>query len=114
MANVQLIEIRENVEEFKQIANDASIILKEEAGIDVRPAEQVIPTIAYHFMRAAIDYLNKQKAVDTNVSLDLCGLMEIGVTFREGDAEKDANFTPYVSPGREFMALVSPQAEDEE
>ena len=35
------------------------------------------------------------------------GLINLGITYREGDAEKDANFTPFVTPGAEFIAIAA-------
>ena len=105
MANVKLVEIGDNVEEIREISKNTKIILEENNNISI--PDVAIPTVAYWTMRCAIDYLNKHKEAGKKVSVNFLNLMELGITYREGDAEKDANFTPYVSPGKEFFAMTA-------
>lgn len=115
MSKVKLVEVRESVEEISKIASDAQICLNENYNISVSMAAGVT-TITYWFLRACIDYLNTNKVTKKDIELDLMGLINLGVTYREGDAEKDANFTPFVTPGNELLAIVANngQLEDNE
>jgi hypothetical protein len=110
----KLIEIRENEKEILKIAEKAAKYLESENNIVVSHA-QAIPTIAYGFLREAINYLNEQKAAGSDIELNLMQLIDLGISYRENDeAEKEGNFTPYAAPGQEFKLLVKDDAETEE
>lgn len=105
MSKVKLIEVRDNVEEIAKIANDTQIFLESEHKVAVTPSIAIV-TITYWFLRSCIDYLNENKSAGKDIELDVMGLINLGITYREGDAEKDANFTPFVTPGNEFINIV--------
>lgn len=106
MSNVKLVEVRDNVEEISKIAENAQTYLEEEFNISVSAAAG-ITTIAYWFLRSCINHLNANKTAGKDIELNLMGLINLGITYREGDAEKDANFTPFVTPGAEFIAIAA-------
>lgn len=92
----QLVEIRDNVEEIKEINERARLRLKEEYGIQVSKGEG-ISTIAYWFVKKAIEHLNDNKTEGEDIEITIQDLIKLGITYRESeDAEKDANFTPFV------------------
>lgn len=106
MAKVKLIEVRDNIEEISKIASDTQLYLNDVRNISVsHPAG--ITTITYWFLRSCIDYLNANKVAGEDIEIDLMGLLNLGITYREGEAEKDANFTPYITPGAEFTTIVN-------
>ena len=114
MANAKLIEIRENEKEILKVAERAQKFLDSENNIVISHA-QVIPTIAYAFMREMINFLNEQKAPGSDVEVNVMGLFDMGISYRENeDAEKEGNFTPFLRPGQEFKLLVKDDAETEE
>lgn len=114
MANFIPVEVRDNVEEIKKIAQRAQILLDEEHNINI-PLPEAVPTIAYVFMKSAIMYLNENKEKGTDISLNLMQLMDIGITYRGNDeAEKDGNFTPSLVPGQEFKLLIKDDGDTEE
>lgn len=114
MASAKLIEIREDEKAFMKIADRAQKYLESENNISISHA-QAIPTIAYAFLREAINYLNEQKSTGQDVELNLMQLLDIGISHRENDeAEKEGNFTPYARPGQEFKLLVKDDNETEE
>jgi hypothetical protein len=112
--NAKLIEIRENEKEILKIAEKASKYLEAEHNIVISHA-QAIPTIAYGFLREAIQHINEHKAAGTDYELNLMQLIDLGVSHRENDeAEKEGNYTPYARPGQEFKLLVKDDDDTEE
>lgn len=106
MSNFIPVEIRDNKEEIIKIASRAMTILDEENNV-VIPTVEVIPTIAYVFMKSMIQYLNENKEKGVDTSINFMQLMDIGITYRNNDdAEKDGNFTPLVVAGQEFKLLI--------
>lgn len=110
----KLIEIREQEKEIAKIAEAAKAHLKHENNITVTSAI-AIPTIAYAFLREAIAYVNQNKSTDSDFTLNLMQLIDLGVSYRENeDAEKEGNYTPFAAPGQEFKLLVKDDADTEE
>lgn len=103
--SAKLIEIRDDKKPIGEISEKTQKILAQEHHIKISLAE-AIPTIAYVFLREAINYLNKNKASGQDVEINLMQLFDMGISFRESDGEKEGNFTPYLTPGQEFKLLV--------
>ena len=101
-ASAKLVEFNGTSQEKKaieEIAKIAQKVLKDERKINVSMYEAV-PTIAYEVMYAIIQYLEKNKKADEDISVNFMNLFELGVTYRgSDDGEKEGNFTPYVQPG---------------
>lgn len=112
--SAKLIELRQNEKEILKIAEKAAKYLESENQIIISHS-QAIPTIAYAFLREAIEYLKENKTAGSDIELNLMQLLDIGVSYRENeDAEKEGNFTPYATPGQEFKMLVKDDDETEE
>lgn len=108
-----LIEIREDSKEIMEIAEAAHKYLYAEHNINLEPSK-AIPTIAYAFLRQTIEFINEKKAPDTDYSINLMQLLDIGISHRSNeDAEKEGNYTPYARPGQEFKLLVKDDNETE-
>lgn len=101
-ANAKLVEFNGTSQERKaidEISKIAQKVLKDERKINITMHE-AIPTIAYELLYAAMQYLEKNKSTDEDLSVNFFNLLEMGVTYRESeDSEKDGNFTPYLQPG---------------
>jgi len=109
----KLIEIRDNKKELMEISERAQAVLDQENRIKITQAA-AIPTIVYAFLRETINYLNRNKVSGQDIEINLMQLMDIGISFRESDGEKDGNFTPYITPGQEFKLLVKDDEETED
>lgn len=97
-----LAPITNNQKEIVEISELAQKILARENHIVISNPE-AIPTIVDAFMRTTIAYLAENKSTTEDIVIDLLGLMDIGVSFRESeDGENDGNFTPFVTPGPVF------------
>lgn len=101
----KLLEIRENQKEIAQIAKNTQEVLDEMHNITITDPSG-IPTIAYRFIEQAIKFLNEKKEKGKDIEINLMQLLDIGISHRSSDGEKDGNFTPYVNPGQEFKLLV--------
>ena len=75
-----------------------------------------IATIAYEFLNACISHLSANAEPNKDVSLDLFGLMRLGITYRDNpDEEIEGNFTPYAEAGPIFKkAIKSNEATEDE
>jgi DNA polymerase III delta prime subunit len=116
MANktAKLIEIRENEKEIRQIAENAAKVLEAEHNITISVPE-AIGTISYAFLREAINHLNANKEAGSDTVINMMQLFDMGISHRENEeAEKEGNFTPYLTPGQEFKLLVKDDGETEE
>ena len=107
--NAKLIDLtgtRKEIAAITAIAEAAQENLKSQHNIDVTMA-LALPTIAYEFLYAAAQYLDKNKSTDTDVTVNLMNLFEMGVTYRESnDGEKDGNFVPFILPGTIFKTVI--------
>lgn len=112
-----LTEIQANVKEIKEITEITQKILADENKITITNAS-VIPTIVYKFLRTTAAWLNEKKSTDENISIDIMGIMTMGVDYREApeDAELDGNFVPFIEPGPDFKLTIKDNdaTEDEE
>lgn len=113
--DVILVDVRENAKEIAKISEMCQTKLKEENNIKISEAV-AIPTIAYQFCAAMVDYLNKKKGEGKDVSINFLQLFDIGITHdADNEAEKEGNFTPYLTPGQEMKLRVkSDEATEEE
>lgn len=110
----RVIEIRDNRKEIMEIAERTNISSKSKYGMSFKNPEW-IPTLAYEFMMQAVLFLNEKKAAGEDVELNMFQLFDMGITHRENDeAEKEGNFTPYLTPGQEFKLLVKDDGDTEE
>lgn len=118
-ASAKLVEFNGTSQEKKaidEIAKVAQKVLKDERKINITMYE-AIPTIAYELLYAAAQYLEKNKKVDEDLSVNFLNLFEMGVTYRgSDDGEKDGNFTPYVQPGVVMKTVIKSDdvSEDDE
>lgn len=111
--NARLIEIREDEKELIKIAKDAQDILDKDHKILIS-MHDAIPTICYVYLKEVIKYLDSHKVTGSNISLNMMQLFDMGVSYRENvNAEKEENFTPFLTPGQEFK-LTSKADEEEE
>ena len=114
--NAKLVEFNgtaQEVSELAQIAKDTQKILAEEHHIKISLAD-AIPTIVYAFIHRATQFLDENKEKESDRTVNLMNLIEIGVTYREsGDGEKSGNFTPFLQPGT-IMKTIIKSDEDEE
>lgn len=101
-----LIEITNQKKEMLAICKTAQELL-EDRGIKVSSIEG-IATIGHCFIEAVVNYLAENKSTEHDVSIDLFGWMDAGVTYRasDDDSECDGNFTPYVVPGPVFKRTI--------
>lgn len=117
--NAKLVDFNGTSKERGTIAEISEIaqkVLKNERNINITMA-QAIPTIAYEFIYACAQWLEKNKSVDTDTMVNLMNLLEMGVTYREAeDGEKSGNFTPYLQPGTILKTVIKSDelTEDEE
>lgn len=109
----RLIEIRDDQKALMEISERAKNVLQQENRIKIGLAD-AIPTIVYAFLRETINYLNRNKTTGQDIEVNLMQLMDIGITYRESDGEKEGNFTPFITPGQEFKLLVKDDDETEE
>lgn len=101
-----LVQITNNEKEIIDISKAAQELLAREHKIGMSNFEGY-PTIVSAFLRTAIAYLAEHKSTTEDVVIDLFGLLDIGVTFRESeDGENDGNFTPFATAGPEFRKKV--------
>lgn len=107
--NAKLIDFNGTSKERKDISEISEItqkVLKSERNINITMAE-AIPTIAYEFLYAAAQFLERNKSTDEDIVVNLMDLMTMGVTYRESDdGEKSGNFTPYVQPGTVLKTVI--------
>ena len=107
--NAKLIDFNgtsKELDDLKTIATMTQSILKNERHISITMAE-AIPTIVYDFLYACAQFLEKNKSTDSDISINLMNLMEMGVTYRESDdGEKNGNFTPYIQPGTIMKTVI--------
>lgn len=107
--NAKLIELtgtRKEVATITAIAEHAQETLKREHNIDITLAA-AIPTIAYEFLYSAAQFLDKEKSTDSDTTVNIMNLIEMGVTFRESDdGEKEGNFVPFIQPGTIFKTVI--------
>lgn len=105
----KLIEItgsRKEIATIKSIAENARDILQNEHNIDITLAD-AIPTIAYEFLYSAAQFLDKNKSTDSETTVNIMNLLEMGVTYRESeDGEKEGNFVPFIMPGTIFKTVI--------
>lgn len=100
------VEITKNEKEIKKISETTQKILENESSITITNAN-VIPTIAYTFLRTVAAWLGDNKSTESDVLIDVMGLMEMGVSYRESeDGEANGNFTPFIVPGPEFKQRI--------
>ena len=105
--NVTVIEIKEDEEALMEICEAANKVLTKENHINVEytPA---IATICYQFLKQSVAYLNKNKSPGQDVSINMMGMFDIGISYREGseDSEKSGNYTPFFIAGQEIKLLI--------
>lgn len=103
---IELTGTRKEIAAINAISEQAQETLKNEHKIDISLAS-AIPTIAYEFLYAAAQYLDKNKTTTSDTTINLMNLIEMGVTYRESDdAEKDGNFVPFIQPGTIFKTII--------
>lgn len=108
------ITINEDAEVINKIAETAQAVLDRDHNILISNPD-AIPTIVYQFLKISIDELNKMKKAGEDVEINLMHLLDLGVTSRESDdEEKEANFTPYCTPGQEFKLAIKDDGTTEE
>jgi hypothetical protein len=110
----KFITINEDADVIDKISETAQAILDRDNNIQIsNPA--AIPTIVYQFLKCTIDELNRRKKPGEDVEINLMHLLDLGITCRESDEEeKDANFTPYCTPGQEFKLAIKDDGITEE
>lgn len=112
--NANLIDIRKNKKEIMEAARITAEKLDRENNITITVSD-AIPTIAYEFIKNLFDIVVKNKSMTTDIEIDFAGLMDIGVSYRDGeDGEKDGNFTPYLNAGQEFKLMTKSDDESED
>ena len=108
------ITINEDAEVINKIAETAQAVLDKEHNIVISNSD-AIPTIVYQFLKVTIAELNKMKKPGEDVEINLMHLLDLGITCRESDdEEKEANFTPYCTPGQEFKLAIKDDGVTEE
>lgn len=101
-----LIEINNNAKEIIEISETAQKLLARDHKITVSNA-MAIPTIVNAFMKTATAYLAEHKDTNVDVSIDMLGFFDMGVSYRESeDGENDGNFTPFTTPGPVFKKAI--------
>lgn len=117
--SAKLVEFNGTSQEKKaieEIAKIAQKVLRDERKINITMHE-AIPTIAYEVLYATIQFLEKNKKADEDISVNFMNLFELGVTYRGSeDGEKEGNFTPYLQPGVVMKTVIKSDemTEDEE
>ena len=115
----KLIEFNGDAEQRKnilEIANIAQEVLKEERHINISMAK-AIPTIVYEYLLACVQFLEKNKSTNADITLNIMDIMDMGITYRESeDGEKTGNFTPFLLPGTVFKTTIKSDelSEDED
>lgn len=105
-ANAKLITLNTNKKEIEAICESAQKVLDSENNISISNALG-IATIVYEFLNAAGRYLDENKDKNSEVSINLMEMLEIGVSYRESDdGEKEGNFTPFVIPGQALRTAI--------
>ena len=100
------VEITKNQNEINKISEVTQKVLENESNIKITNAN-VIPTIASTFLRTVASWLSDNKSTDSDISIDIMGLMEMGISYRESeDGEANGNFTPFIVPGPEFKQRI--------
>jgi len=107
--NAKLVDFKGTAKEMKaltEIAEAAQKVLYKERHINITMAD-AIPTIAYEFLYSAAQFLDKNKSTDSDISVNIMNLLEMGITYRESDdGEKEGNFTPFIQPGTIFKTVI--------
>ena len=80
-AKAKLIEIREDEGKILKICENAQTRLKNDDKIDATYAPG-IATVAYVYLREAINHVSANKSVEEETELDLMGLLTLGVSYR--------------------------------
>lgn len=112
--NAKFIEIRENTVEITKAAEAACEILCDDYNIAINHA-QGIPTIAYAFIKEAIEYMSEQKKDGEDTRLNLFDLITLGINFTDTEEdEKLNNFEPTVMAGPELNKLIEAASETED
>lgn len=116
MTQLKLVEIKNNVEEINEICETAQTVLKQNHGIKIAIPE-AIATVAYVFLKEAMDKVASMKQKDEEVSIDLMGLFDLGVSHStNSEDENDGNYVPFLIPGVGFKVAAKndDSYEDEE
>lgn len=113
MEDAKLIELNQNKKEIMDISKTAQALLSDR-DIDVSDARG-IPTIVFEFLRAAWEYLGKNKDENGAVEINLFGLLDMGVANQKlDDGEKEGNFAPYARPGQGAKLYIKDDGTTEE
>lgn len=108
------ITINEDAGIIADISTTTQAVLDKDNHITISNAD-AIPTIVYQFLKTTIEELNKMKKTGEKVEINLMHLLSVGITSRVSeDEEKEANFTPYCTPGQEFKLSVKDDDNTEE
>ena len=104
--SAKLIEFKEHGKELHEISEMAKKALDHNRNIVISQSA-AIPTIVHEFMYSMFEYLSKQKSTDKDVMINFMNLFDFGITYRESDdAEKDGNFTPFMTPGQICKTII--------
>ena len=109
--DAKFIEIRENNMEISRAAEAACNVLCDDFIFAINHA-QGIPTIAYAFIKEAIEFMAEQKKDGEDTRLNLFDLITLGINFTDSeDDEKLNNFEPTVMAGTELNKLIEVSSE---
>ncbi len=105
------IEIVNNEKEIMEIAEATRKSLDANNGIKI-PSTAAVATIMAEGIRQAIIWMAQNKTTEDDLSLDMFGLMEMGVSYRAGneESEKEGNFTPWITPGQGMKTMIKSDA----
>lgn len=108
----RLIDIRDNVKDITKIAERTQKVLAANHKINISHW-QAIPTMVYEFLRESVNYIARNKTTD-GISLALANVLTLGISYRENeDAEKEGNYTPFVTINNDFVGYSSVLATDD-
>lgn len=102
-----LIELRENQTEISEITTTANEILYEDYNINLANNSVAIPTLAYSYMAAAVQYVASKKQEGQTVELNFGDFITFGISHSDVTAEKDGNYVPFVKPGVGIEKIVN-------
>lgn len=99
---LEIVGSEKQKEVMKEICEKSCVVIKNEYNIKIGKPNAILP-IVYAFLQQTVAALNEMKEVDSEVSLSLFDIIEMGITHvTDEDDEGSGNYTPMCAPGVQF------------